>query len=86
MKDFNRRIPMLREVLDAHVKHGDYAIWIHTFIVGQPYRLARLRRALQHMLSHADVTWVTLPKDSASYYTALPSDIQLSAQSATLDA
>jgi hypothetical protein len=67
---------MLRSSKDAPLV---YAISIHTFIVGQPYRLARLRRALQHMLSHADVTWVTLPKDIASYYTALPTHVQLRA-------
>jgi peptidoglycan/xylan/chitin deacetylase (PgdA/CDA1 family) len=54
-----------------------FAISIHTFVVGQPYRLARLRRALQHMLSHRDDIWVAMPKDIAAHYSALPADRQL---------
>lgn len=54
-----------------------YAISIHTFILGQPYRLARFRRALQHMLAHRDRIWFTVPKDICSYYTALPANVQL---------
>ena len=57
-----------------------YAISIHTFVVGQPYRLARLRRALQHMLSHRDDVWVAMPKDIAAHYAALPAEQQLHAR------
>jgi len=56
-----------------------YAISVHTFVVGQPYRLARLRRALQHMLDHREQIWVALPKDIARHYIGLPSDVQLPA-------
>lgn len=54
-----------------------YAISIHTFILGQPYRLARFRRALTHMLAHADRVWFTLPKDIFSHYVSLPRETQL---------
>jgi len=27
---------------------------LHTFIVGQPFRIVHLRRALEHMLAHRD--------------------------------
>ena len=57
-----------------------YAISIHTFVVGQPYRLARLRRALQHMLAHRDDVWVAMPKDIAAHYAALPAAQQLHAR------
>jgi hypothetical protein len=60
---------MLRNSKDTSLV---FAISIHTFVVGQPYRLARLRRALQHMLSHRDDVWVAMPKDIAAHYAALP--------------
>jgi peptidoglycan/xylan/chitin deacetylase (PgdA/CDA1 family) len=56
-----------------------YAISIHTFILGQPYRLARFRRALQHMLAHADKVWFTLPQDICRHYVELPAEVQLHA-------
>lgn len=55
------------------------AISIHTFILGQPFRLARFRRALQHMLAQRERVWVTLPRDIYSHYAGLPSDVQLHA-------
>jgi peptidoglycan/xylan/chitin deacetylase (PgdA/CDA1 family) len=54
-----------------------YAISIHTFILGQPYRLARFRRALEHMLAHADRVWLTLPKHICSHYMSLAREVQL---------
>ena len=54
-----------------------FAISIHTFILGQPYRLARFRRALQHILRDRDRIWIAKPKDIASYYAALPRESQV---------
>lgn len=54
-----------------------FAISIHTFILGQPYRLYRFRRALQHILKNRDAIWIVKPKDIASYYGSLPSEMQL---------
>jgi hypothetical protein len=56
-----------------------YAISIHTFILGQPYRLARFRRALEHMLAHADKVWFAMPKDICGHYVKLPHEAQLHA-------
>ena len=41
-------------------------IALHPYIVGQPYRLRHLRRALRHIVSHATITapgdvWITTP-------------------------
>ena len=36
-------------------------IALHPYIVGQPYRLRHLRRALAHIVSHRDEVWVTTP-------------------------
>lgn len=51
---------MLRRSEDAPLV---YAISIHTFILGQPFRLSRFRRALQHMLKAGDAVWFSLPKE-----------------------
>jgi allantoinase len=53
------------------------AISLHSFIVGQPFRVVRLRRALQHILKHRDDIWLTLPKHVATYYGQLPKECQL---------
>ncbi|MEP7298819.1 MAG: polysaccharide deacetylase family protein [Burkholderiales bacterium] len=36
-------------------------IALHPYIVGQPYRLRQLRRALQHIVAHRDEIWITTP-------------------------
>ena len=56
-----------------------YAISIHTFIMGQPFRVARFRKALQHMLKHSQAVWLAKPNEIATYYAALPREVQLHA-------
>ena len=34
-------------------------IALHAYIVGQPFRLRHLRRALRHILDHGSTVWVT---------------------------
>lgn len=73
---------MLVDSFDEMLKRSEdaplvLAISIHTFILGQPHRLSRFRRALQHMLMHADAIWFTRPQDIAAYYAALPREVQL---------
>ena len=34
-------------------------IALHAYIVGQPFRLRQLRRALRHIAAHRDVVWLT---------------------------
>jgi hypothetical protein len=58
------------------------AISVHTFVLGQPFRLARFRRALQHMLGHAHAAWFAMPQEIADYYVTLPREVQLNAASA----
>jgi len=45
-----------------------YGIVIHTFIVGQPFRLRRFRNALDHMLARSDDLWITTPGAIAEYW------------------
>ncbi len=50
---------------------------LHTFVVGQPFRLAELRRALTHIVNHPrrGEVWFTRPGEIARYAAALPSGI-----------
>lgn len=68
-------IDQFDEMLDQASK-GPHALVcpfvLHTFILGQPFRLRQLRRALEHMLSHRDKIWLTLPGDIARHVQALP--------------
>ncbi|MGI9424187.1 MAG: polysaccharide deacetylase, partial [Hyphomicrobiaceae bacterium] len=44
----------------------------HPFVIAQPFRLAGLRRALDHVLKHRDKLWVTTPGEIAAYCANLP--------------
>lgn len=45
---------------------------LHTFILGQPFRLRQLRRVMHHILEHRDEIWITLPGEIAGYVETLP--------------
>ena len=47
-----------------------YGIGLHAFIVGQPFRLRHLRRALEHVCRHRDQVWFTTTGAVADYFTA----------------
>jgi hypothetical protein len=44
-----------------------YGIALHTFVAGQPFRLRHVRRALQHVVSHAKEIWLTVPGKIAEH-------------------
>lgn len=50
-------------------------IALHTFVVGQPFRLRPLRNALKHCVEHPlrDRVWFTKPGEIADYCYSLPS-------------
>jgi peptidoglycan/xylan/chitin deacetylase (PgdA/CDA1 family) len=48
-----------------------FAASLHTFIMGQPFRVRHLRRALQHIASKRDEIWITTPKDIAAHFKSL---------------
>jgi allantoinase len=56
-----------------------FGMSLHTFIVGQPFRIVHLRRALQHMLANSEGVWWTLPRALSTYYRTLPEAVQLGA-------
>jgi allantoinase len=45
---------------------------MHTFILGQPFRLRQLRCAMQHILGHRDEIWLTQPGEIAAHVAKLP--------------
>lgn len=45
---------------------------LHTFILGQPFRLRQLRRVMQHILGHRERIWLTQPGEIARHIQSLP--------------
>lgn len=45
-----------------------FTIVLHPFVIGQPYRLRALRRALTHILKSRDELWITTPGEIARHY------------------
>lgn len=48
-----------------------YTIVLHPFVIGHPYRLRALRRALAHIMARRDEIWITTPGEVARHYAAL---------------
>ncbi len=47
------------------------SVILHSFIIGQPFRLRALRRAISHILQHREAIWLTQPGQiSASIWSA----------------
>jgi allantoinase len=45
---------------------------LHSFILGQPHRLRRFRRVIEHIAKHRDRIWLTRPGDICRYVEGLP--------------
>jgi hypothetical protein len=58
---------MLPDAREAPLVMG---VALHPYIVGQPYRLRHLRRALTHIRSRASEIWITRAGDIAKAYAA----------------
>jgi len=52
------------------------SVIIHSFIMGQPFRLRALRRAIEHILKNADPIWLTQPGAIASHILALQNPVR----------
>ena len=48
-----------------------YTIVLHPFVIGQPFRLRALRRALTHIASHRPDIWITTPGSVATHFAGL---------------
>jgi allantoinase len=49
-----------------------FTIVLHPFVIGQPFRLHALRRALTRILEHRDELWLTTPGGIADHIASLP--------------
>ena len=49
-----------------------FNIVLHPFVIGQPFRLKALRRALTRLLEHRDDLWLTTPGGIADHIAGLP--------------
>lgn len=63
-----------------------FSVALHTFIIGQPFRLRAFRRALDHILTRRDQVWITRPGDIARHCAGLapgivPGSVDLSLRS-----
>ena len=62
-------IDTLDEMIEQSVRQPLVCgITVHTFIVGQPFRLRRFRAALEHIAGHADRIWLATPGEIAAHY------------------
>jgi allantoinase len=52
-----------------------YSVVLHSFVMGQPFRLRALRRALAHILRHREQLWLTTPGEVTRYCASLPPGI-----------
>ncbi|MBV7484817.1 polysaccharide deacetylase family protein [Bordetella sp. BOR01] len=50
-------------------------IVLHSFILGQPYRLRQFRRVIEHIMNHRDRIWLTRPGAICSHIEQLPAGI-----------
>lgn len=71
--DFERMIvDQFDEMLEQSEKYPLVcSVVLHSFVIGQPYRLRGLRRALRHVLAHAGDVWITTPGEIARHYRAI---------------
>lgn len=74
-KDFAQVIAdNVDEMLAQSERHGQalvMGIALHPYLVGQPYRLRHLRRALAHIVQRRDEIWLCTPGQVAAHMEAL---------------
>jgi peptidoglycan/xylan/chitin deacetylase (PgdA/CDA1 family) len=51
-------------------------IALHPYIIGQPFRLRHLRRALTHIADHREQIWITRAGDICDNFSKLPGEPQ----------
>ena len=69
-------IDQFDEMLEQSAKYPlVYTAVLHPFVIGQPFRLRALRRAVGHILSHREDIWLTTPGQVAAHVMALPKGV-----------
>lgn len=56
------------------------SVILHSFIIGQPFRLRALRRAIAHIADHRDAIWLTNPGRIADYWQEQTSPLVVSGE------
>jgi len=51
------------------------SVVLHSFILGQPYRLRQFRKVIEHIVSHRDQVWLTTPGAICKHIESLPPGI-----------
>ena len=86
---FNRRVSdaefadLLVDAFDQQLQDSEkyplvFSTALHTFVMGQPHRTRKLRRALAHIASHRDKVWITTAGKIAAHALSLPKGTLLS--------
>ena len=86
---FNRRVSdaefadLLVDAFDQQLHDSEkyplvFSAALHTFVMGQPHRTRKLRRALAHIASHRDKVWITTAGKIAAHALSLPEGTLLS--------
>jgi allantoinase len=86
---FNRRVSdaefadLLVDAFDQQLQDSEkyplvFSAALHTFVMGQPHRTRKLRRALAHIASHRDKVWITTAGKIAAHALSLPKGTLLS--------
>ena len=72
-KEFEEMIiDQFQEMLRRSMKYPlVFGISVHPFIIGQPFRMQALRRALDYVLKHRQNLWITAPGEIASFCVGL---------------
>lgn len=77
--DFRQMIvDQFEEILKLSDAHSlVFGLALHTFVVGQPFRLRQLRDALRHILQHPGMekVWITTPGAIADHSASLPKGV-----------
>lgn len=77
--DFSQMVIDQFETMLEHAEQRPLVcgVSLHTFVVGQPFRFAQLRKALKHIVEHSarDRVWFTKPGDIAAYARSLSAGV-----------
>ena len=66
-------IDQFDELLEESVRRPlVMSIVLHSFILGQPYRLRQFRRVIEHIVAHRDRVWLTTPGAICEHIEKLP--------------
>jgi allantoinase len=66
-------IDQFDEMLDESRKRPlVMSIVLHSFVLGQPYRLRQFRKVIEHIVQHRDEVWLTTPGCIAEHIETLP--------------